>query len=139
MNKVFDSAKIVKSRTGVIFGRARPIRSVNPYGVRKPRMHALKLYGPHKGIQNSYGAVQTPCEDGRFLFKTALEQPGNTPYEAQECDVTDASRLSCVLPIHTGQIDGDYCSSLHPVWRPAKVPRFPPLIYVVVKGSLRLR
>ena len=46
-------------------------------------MHALKLYGPRTGRQNSYGAV-------RFLFKTACEQPGNSPYGARECDVTEA-------------------------------------------------
>ena len=47
----------------------------NPYGTRKLIMHALKLYGPHTGRQNSYSTARGPCVDVRFLFKTAREQP----------------------------------------------------------------
>ena len=51
------------------------LRFLNPYGARKLIMHALKLYGPHKGRQISYGAARAPWVDARFLFKTAREQP----------------------------------------------------------------
>ena len=42
----------------------------NPYGARKLIMHALKLYGPRTGRQNSYGAVQGPYGpvSGRTIF-----------------------------------------------------------------------
>ena len=42
-------------------------------------MHALKLYGPRAGRQNSYGAARAPWVDARFLFKTAREQPVRGP------------------------------------------------------------
>ena len=48
--------------------------SQNPYRARKLIMHALKLYRPRTGRQNSYGAVWAPWVDVRFLFKTAWEQ-----------------------------------------------------------------
>ena len=50
-------------------------QSQNPYGARKLIMHALKLYGPRTGRQNSYGAARGPWVDVLFLFKTAREQP----------------------------------------------------------------
>ena len=79
-----------KSRTGVVCGRTGPVRashglftgclsSLNPYGARKLIMHALKLYGPRTGGQNSYGAARDPWVDVRFLFKTAREQPVRGP------------------------------------------------------------
>ena len=55
-------------------------------------MDVLKL-GPRMGRQNSYGAVQALWKDVRFLFKTALEQPGNSLYGARPCDVTGALDL----------------------------------------------
>ena len=89
------------SHTGVVFCRTGPVRAphglftgclkyLNPYGARKLIMHALKLYGPRTGRQNSYGARVGPWVDVRFLFKTSCEQPGNSPYGARECDVTEA-------------------------------------------------
>ena len=62
------------------------VPSINPYGARKLIMHALKLYGPHKGRQNSCAATRGPCLDVRFLFKTAREQP----VRARKCDMTKA-------------------------------------------------
>ena len=55
------------------------LQYLNPYGARKLIMHALKLYGPRTGRQNSYGAALGPCVDVRFLFKTAREQPVRGP------------------------------------------------------------
>ena len=46
-------------------------------------MHALKLYGPRTGRQNSYGARAGPVS-GRTIFVQ------NSPYGARECDVTEA-------------------------------------------------
>ena len=93
------------SRTGVVFGRTGPLRAphglftgclqyLNPYGARKLIMHALKLYGPRTGRQNSYGARAGPVS-GRTIFVqispgTAREQP----VRARECDVTEALRSS---------------------------------------------
>ena len=55
------------------------LSSLNPYGARKLIMHALKLYGPRTGGQNSYGAARAPWVDVRFWFKTAREQPVRGP------------------------------------------------------------
>ena len=38
------------------------LKYLNPYGARKLLMHALKLYGPRTGRQNSYGAAHGPRE-----------------------------------------------------------------------------
>ena len=76
--------------------RAGPTRAVHGLitiptpGARKLIMHALKLYGSRTGRQNSYGAARGPWVNLRFLFKTAREQPRNSPYGTQECDVTQA-------------------------------------------------
>ena len=92
-----------KSRTGVVFGRTGPVRAPhglftgcsqfqNPYGARKLIMHALKFYGPRTGRHNSYGAARACAGpvSGRTSF--CSKQPGNSPYGARECDVTEASR-----------------------------------------------
>ena len=61
-----------KSDTGVICGRTGLLRSPHglfmgcfrplyPYGSRKLIMHAIELYGPRTGRQNSYGAARVPC------------------------------------------------------------------------------
>ena len=54
------------------------LRPLNPYGARKLLMHALKLYGPPTGRQNSYGAPQagTGSVSGRTF---CLKQPMNSP------------------------------------------------------------
>ena len=65
--------------------------SPNPCGARKLIMHALKLYGEAKFAQRRTGPIQAPWVEVRFLFKTALEQPGNNLYRPRECDVTGAS------------------------------------------------
>ena len=102
--------ELAKSRTGVVFCRTGPVRfphglfmgclkSLNPYGARKLIMHALKLYAPRTGRQNSHGPVRAPWVDVRFLFKTTCEPPGNSPYGARECDVTEALVGNCGLII----------------------------------------
>ena len=86
------------SRTGVVFGRTEPVRApqglftgcLNPYGARKLIMHALKLYGPRTGRQNSYGAARGPCGPREWTYDFCSKQPGNSPYGARECDVTEA-------------------------------------------------
>ena len=83
------------SRTGVVFGRTGPLRApqglftgclqyLNLYGARKLIMHALKLYGPHTGRQNSYGAARGRAGpvSGRTIFVqnspgTARTGPGS--------------------------------------------------------------
>ena len=73
--------ELAKPRTGVVFGLMEPVRSPhglftgwlqyqNPYGVRKLIMHALKLYGPRTGRQNSYGAARARAGpvSGRTIF-----------------------------------------------------------------------
>ena len=62
----------------------------NPYGARKFIMHALKLYGPRTGRQNSYGAARGPYGPREWTYDFCSKQPGNSPYGARECDVTGA-------------------------------------------------
>ena len=66
------------------------LESLNPYGARKLIMHALKLYGPRTGRQNSYGPAQGPCGPREWTYDFCSKQPGNSPYGARECDVTEA-------------------------------------------------
>ena len=72
-----------KSHTGVVFGRTGPhrpitgcLRSQNPYGARKLIMHALKLYGPHKERQNSYGAARCTCGPREWTYDFVQNSPG---------------------------------------------------------------
>ena len=65
--------------------------SQNPYRARKLIMHALKLYGPRTGRQNSYGAARGPFGPRESTYGFCSKQPGNSPYGARECDVTEAS------------------------------------------------
>ena len=78
-----------KSRTGVVFCRTGPVRSphelftgwlkyLNPYGARKLIMHALKLYGPRTGRQNSYGAARGPCGPREWTYDFCSKQPVNS-------------------------------------------------------------
>ena len=99
-----------KSRTGVVFGRTWPVRGphglftgwlqyLNPYGAHNLIMHALKLYGPRMGRQNSYirrrtGPVRAPWVDVSLRF--CSKQPENSPYGARECEVTEALVTSCL-------------------------------------------
>ena len=53
-------------------------------------MHALKLYGPHTGRQNSYSAARGPYRSHGWTYDFCSKQPGNSLYGAQECDVTGA-------------------------------------------------
>ena len=69
------------------------LQSLNPYGTLKLIMHALKLYGPRTGRQNSYGAAPGPCGPCEWTYDFCSKQPGNSPYGAWECDVTEASIL----------------------------------------------
>ena len=66
------------------------LQSLNPYGAHKLIMHAFKLYGPRAGRQNSYGAARGPCGPREWTYDFCLKQPGNSPYGARECDVTEA-------------------------------------------------
>ena len=66
------------------------LQYLNPYGARKLIMHALKLYGPRAGRQNSYGAARGPCGPREWTYDFCSKQPGNSPYGARECDVTEA-------------------------------------------------
>ena len=61
------------------------VPSLNLYGARKLIMHALKLYRPRIGRQNSYGAAQGPCGTREWTYDFCSKQPG-----ARECDVTEA-------------------------------------------------
>ena len=83
-----------KSRTGVVFCRTGPVRgphglftgclkSLNPYGARKLIMHALKLYGPRTGRQNSYGAARGPCGPREWTYDFCSKQPVNSPGTAR--------------------------------------------------------
>ena len=78
------------ARTGVVFGRTAPARAPhglfpgcsrtqNPYGARKLIMHALKLYGPRTGRQNSYGAARGPYGPREWTYDLCWKQPGNSP------------------------------------------------------------
>ena len=66
------------------------LQSINPYGARKLIMHALKLYRPRTGRQNSYGAARGPCGPRGWTYDFCSKQAGNSPYVARECDVTEA-------------------------------------------------
>ena len=58
-------------------------------------MHALKLYGPRTGRQNSYGAARSPCGPREWTYDFCSNQPGNSRYGARECDVTGALLALC--------------------------------------------
>ena len=57
--------------------------SQNPYRARKLIMHALKLYGPRTGRQNSYGAARGPCGPREWTYEFCSKQPGNSPGTAR--------------------------------------------------------
>ena len=50
--------------------------SLNPYGSRKLIMHALKLYGPRTGRQNSYGAARGLCGPREWTYSFCSNSPG---------------------------------------------------------------
>ena len=56
------------------------LQTLNPYGARKLIMHALKLYGPRTGRQNSYGAARGPRGPREWTYDFCSKQPGNSPY-----------------------------------------------------------
>ena len=66
------------------------LQYLNPYGARKLIMHVLKLYGPRTGRQKSYGTARGPCGPHEWTYDFCSKQPGNSPYGARECDVTEA-------------------------------------------------
>ena len=85
------------------------LQSLNPYGARKLIMHALKLYGPHTGRQNSYGTVQGPCRPREWTYDLCSKQPGNSRYGARECDATEAlTHSDLVMHIHIRKL-GHHC------------------------------
>ena len=113
------------SRTGAVFGRTGPVRapqelftgclqSLNPYGTRKLIMHALKLYGPRTGRQNSYGAARGPCGPREWTYDFSSKQPGNSPYGARECDVTEALIR---IRTHKRHLWGVYCGYFPENWQ----------------------
>ena len=59
------------------------LKSLNPYGARKLIMHALKLYGPRTGRQNSYGAARGPCGPREWTYDFCSKQPVNSPGTAR--------------------------------------------------------
>ena len=79
---------------GACTGPARAVPWVftnsKPVWGRKLIMHALKLYGPRTGRQNSYGAVRGPCRPSEWTYDFCSKQPRNSSYGARECDVTEA-------------------------------------------------
>ena len=81
------------------------LQSLNPYGARKLIMHALKLYGPRTGRQNSYHAARGPCGPRVWTYDFCSKQPGISPYGARECDVTEAL---AVVPHTKGQWSRKY-------------------------------
>ena len=69
--KELTQPELAKIPHGVVCGRAGPLRypqglvtgclrSPNPYGALKLIKHALKLYGPRTGRQDSYGPARGP-------------------------------------------------------------------------------
>ena len=56
------------------------LRSLNPYVACKLRTHALKLYGPCMGRQNSYGAALGPHRPHEWKCNFCSKQAGNSPY-----------------------------------------------------------
>ena len=46
-------------------------------------MHALKLYGPRTGRQNSYGAARGPCGPREWTYDFCSKQPVNSPWTAR--------------------------------------------------------
>ena len=89
-----------KSHTGVVFGRTGPLRSphglftgclrsLNLYGARKLIMHALKLYGPRTGRQNSYSAARGPCGPREWTYDFCSKQPVNSPCGTRNCEALD--------------------------------------------------
>ena len=86
----WHNQNLQKSRTGVVCGLTGPVRaphglftgclwSLNPYGVRKLIMHALKLYGPRTGRQHSHGAARDAYGPREWTYDFCLKQPGNNP------------------------------------------------------------
>ena len=66
----------LRSPHGLFTGR---LGYQNPYGARQLIMHALKLYGPRTGRQNSYGAARGPCGPREWTYDFCSKQPGNSP------------------------------------------------------------
>ena len=94
-----ELAKIPHGRRILPYGAVRGphglftgcLKSLNPYGAHKLIMHALKLYGPRTGRQNSYGAAR-----GRTIFVqnslwTAREQPVRGPGVWCDWGISDRS------------------------------------------------
>ena len=77
----------LRAPQGLFTGCLEPL---NPYGARKLIIQALKLYGPRTGRQNSYGPARGQCGPHEWTYYFCSKQPGNSPYGARECDVTEA-------------------------------------------------
>ena len=79
-----ELAKIPHGRRILPYGpRTGCSKSLNPYGARKLIMHALKLYGPRTGRQNSYGAARGPCGPREWTYDFCSKQPVNSPGTAR--------------------------------------------------------
>ena len=70
----------LRSPHGLFMGYAP---SLNPYGARKLIIHALKLYGPRTGRQNSYGAARGPCGPREWTYDFCSKQLGNSHQTAR--------------------------------------------------------
>ena len=99
--KGIDTTRIGKNAARASYLAVRGLRSPhglftgslvfqNPYGTRKLILHALKLYGPRTGRQNSYGAARGSCGPREWTYDFCSKQPGNNPHGTRECDVTGA-------------------------------------------------
>ena len=60
-----------------LFKISKPVRA------RKLIMHALKLYRPRTGRQNSYGAARGPCGPREWTYDFCPKQPVNSPGTAR--------------------------------------------------------
>ena len=97
-HKRIDTTRICKNPArasySAVRGRMGPLRSLHRlftgclrapklYGARKLIMHGLKLYGPLKGRQNSYGTTQVPYGSREWTYDFCLKQPRNSPATAR--------------------------------------------------------
>ena len=90
------------------------LKSLNPYGARKLIMHALKLYGPRTGRQNSYGAARGPCRPREWTYDvqnrlwTAREQPVRGPGSVMwlrhyQCRFVFVVSMAICIPLAPGR------------------------------------
>ena len=96
-----NSARCLMCSFAFIVEISVPIRAIyglfmisKPVRARKLITHALKIYGSHTEAKIVRRRGRT------FVFKAALEQTGNSPYGARECDVTGAFTSLLLTILH---------------------------------------